>query len=200
MFRKEDKYINHARKYIQQYYSPNVIHYIELEKRTTKLRLQKFMIHELSDGSYVVSRTTYNCRGWQNAVDHEPRLFITKHKHLAFKSVNIEVTALEQEEYEVTDEFNGELCKDLKDIRCFSRPTFQTNTQFFKNNAQKPNDFLFQDLPGGLQIVLLIDEQGNISISDLETPTGFVVNDYAFTGRASLFVKEPHNKMDLEGC
>lgn len=190
MFRKEDKYINHARKYIQEYSNPNIIYYIELERRRTKLLLQRFMLHELSDGSYVVSRATYNCRGWQNSVEHDPNFFVTKHKHLALESIGTEVTSLEQEEYEVTDEFSGELCKNLKDIRDFASPLFQTSTQFFNDNAQQPDDFLFQDLPGGLQVVVLIDEQGKIKISDLEMSTGFILEKYTFSGRAGLFLNE----------
>lgn len=123
MFKKDDKYIKYARDKIQRYLKPNVIYYIELEKRTAKLRLQRLMLHELPDASYIVSCIAYNCRVEVNSTNHEPVLFKTQHKHLALEKISMFVTELEQEGFDVTDEFEAPLCAIARKGWSFNSPT-----------------------------------------------------------------------------
>tara|TARA_R110002050_G_C8891283_1_gene509467 strand:- start:985 stop:1584 length:600 start_codon:yes stop_codon:yes gene_type:complete len=198
MLRKEDEYIQYARDKIQRYLKPNVVYYIELESRTSKLRLQRIMLHELADSSYVVSRIAYNCRVEVNSKNHDPLLLKTKHKHLALEKISMFVTELEQEGFDVTDEFEAPLCAIARKGWSFNSPTFQHNLQFFGENHQTPDAFLFQKIPAGLQVVVMVDDQGKMSINDLEDTMNIIVSDVKVNGNARIFLEHLSQQMALE--
>tara|TARA_R110002167_G_scaffold92849_16_gene249235 strand:- start:307 stop:795 length:489 start_codon:yes stop_codon:yes gene_type:complete len=160
MLKKNDKYIQHARLKIQQYFAPNVIQYTELEKRTHKLRLQRIILQELGDGSFCVRQVNYNCRYEMGAAEYVPSFYSANRKHNALNCCESLVTELEQIGYEVTDEFEAALCSVASQSWNFHSPTFQSNIQFFGENHHEPDIFLFQKLPAGvgrqLSIILLL--------------------------------------------
>lgn len=190
MIKKNDKFIKYARDKIQKYFSPNIIQYIELEKRTSKLRLQRIMLHEIIDGTYVVSRIAYNCRIEINSIEHSDNLFQSKHKHLALEKIEMLVTELEQDEFDVTDEFSAPICRVARDGWNFHSPTFQHNVAFFGENHQHPGEFLFQKLPAGLQVIVMVNDQGVMSINDLEDTLHIVISDAKVRGNARGFLRD----------
>lgn len=188
MLKKNDKYIQHARLKIQQYLAPNVIQYTELEKRTHKLRLQRIILQELGDGSFCVRQVNYNCRYEMGASEYAPSFYSANRKHNALNYCESLVTELEQIGYEVTDEFEAELCSVARQGWNFHSPTFQSNIQFFGDNHHEPDIFLFQKLPAGLQVVVMIDDQGKMTINDLEQTSPIIVNNLQVHGNARCFL------------
>ncbi|MDO6488058.1 hypothetical protein Q4503_10130 [Colwellia sp. 6_MG-2023] len=154
----------------------------------------------MTDNSYTVSRVTYNCRLEVNSVEHKPSLFVSTHKHLAHEQINIMVTELEQDGFDVTDQFEAPLCTIARLGWNFHSPTFVHNIKFYGVNHPKANEFLFQKVPAGVQVMVMVDDQGKLSINDLEDTFHILVSDEKVNGNARLFLEVLSQQDGFRSC
>lgn len=115
----------------------------------------------MSDSSYAVSRTTYNCRAELSSVEHN-HVCVSRHKHVAL----------------LPDKVGIFIHRLSTAILSFSVKISILQTPFYSKK-----------IPSGLQVVVMVDDQGKLSINDLEQSTPIIVSNVTVHGNARVFLE-----------
>ena len=190
MLAKNTSSIKKSRRLLSQYMKPNIVKYVELDKKCrTHSKLIRVVISKTSKGLFETGVIRVGHKMDIYATTYTPDVRVSEQRYFAEEKLEEIVTSSEQEGYEFSGDFEGDIIDICKQRYQSKFPELCHGLTFFHNNRDKADDFFCQRIPSGLHVLIKIDAYGEICVHDFHNENAAINKDNIIVGRVKTYLQ-----------
>jgi hypothetical protein len=190
MLAKNTKSIKKSRRLLSQFMRPNIIRYIELDKLCrTHSKLIRVVISKTPNGLFEtgIMRVGHKMDIYSTA--YTPDVGVYDQRYFADEKLEELVTVAEQEGFEFSDEFDGDIVDVCSKRYQSTYPLFSESSHFYNQHREKADDFFCQSIPSGLHVLIKIDAFGEMCVHDFHSENTPIAKENLIVGRVKTYLQ-----------